>query len=104
MKTEGMTMCDCRSKNEERLTEHFAKQLPEGATGLKVSLGGYAMIFSGPVSMKNYSEVTATYSSPTKGSAKKPSRMREQKETVSLLGNYCMFCGEKYDKDKPEAE
>ncbi len=103
MTTEGMTMCECRSKNEERLTEHFAKKLPEGATGLKVSLGGYAMIFSGPVSMKNYSEVTATYSSPTKGTAKKPSRMREQKETVSLLGNYCMFCGEKYDKDEPEA-
>ncbi|WP_223466204.1 hypothetical protein [Pseudomonas sp. GL-RE-26] len=70
---------------------------------MKVSLGGYAMIFSGPVSMKNYSEVTATYSTQTKGTAKKPSRMREQKETVSLLGNYCMFCGEKYDKGEPES-
>lgn len=96
-------MCDCRSKNEERLIEHFAKQLPEGATGLKVTLGGYAMIFSGPVSMKNYSEVTATYSSPTKGSAKKPSRMREHKETVSLLGNYCMFCGVEYPKNEAKA-
>lgn len=96
-------MCDCRKKNEARLTEHFAKQLPEGATGLKVSMGGYAMIFSGPVSSKNYCEVTATYSSPTKGSAKKPSRMREHKETVSLLGNYCMFCGEKYATEEPKA-
>lgn len=96
-------MCDCKSKNEERLTEHFAKQLPEGATGLTVSLGGFALILSGPVALKNYSEVTATYSAPTKGTTKKPSVMREKTQKVSLVGSYCMFCGVKYATDEPEA-
>lgn len=96
-------MCDCRKKDEARLREHFAATLPEGATDLEVSLGGYAMCFNGPVPYKNYSEVTATFRVPTKGTASKPSRMREQTKRVNLLGNYCMFCGEKYDKDEPVA-
>ena len=93
-------MCDCKSKNEARLTEHFAKQLPEGATNLEVRLGGYALIFSEPACMKNYSDVTATYFAPTKGTSKKPSVMRERKETVKMVGNYCMFCGEAYIKEE----
>lgn len=96
-------MCDCKSKNEERLTGHFAKQLPEGATDLTVSLGGFALILSGPVAVKNVSEVTATYRMPTKGTANKPSVMREKKQKVSLIGSYCMFCGVKYATEEPEA-
>jgi len=96
-------MCDCKKRDEARLREHFAAELPEGATDLQVSMGGYAMCFNSPAPYKNYCEVTATFKVPTKGSATKPSRLREQTKRVSLLGNYCMFCGEKYEKDKPEA-
>lgn len=96
-------MCDCKSKNEARLTEHFAKQLPEGAKFLRVELGGFALILSEPVAVKNVCEAVATYSVPTKGTAAKPSVLREKKEKVSLVGSYCMFCGEKYATDKPEA-
>lgn len=96
-------MCDCKKNNEARLREHFAAKIPAGATDLEVSLSGYAMCFTGPVPYKNYSEVTASFKVPTKGTTSKPSRLREQKQTVNLLGNYCMFCGEKYAVEEPEA-
>lgn len=96
-------MCDCKKKNEARLMAHFLQEVPLNATDLEVSMGGYAMCFTGPVPYKHYSEVTATFKVPTKGTATKPSRLREQKKTVNLLGNYCMFCGVKYATDEPEA-
>ena len=30
--------------------------------------------------------------------------MKGKKKSMSMLANYCMFCGEKYDKDEPKAE
>ena len=94
-------MCECRQKDTARLREHFAARIPEGAVDLEVIMGGFAMCFSGSVPFKNYSEVTATFKVPTKGSASKPSRLRQQTQKVSLLGNYCMFCGEKYEREEP---
>lgn len=95
-------MCNCRSEIETRLVDHVKKQIPEGAVDLGVKLEGYAfMLGEGTLEMKNVMPIAISYRYPTKGTAKKPSVMREKKQTMNMQGNYCMFCGEKYDKDEP---
>ena len=92
-------MCDCRKDTEARLLAHVQKDLPEGARHVSVKLAGYVMIFGGPVPVRNYMVANIEYVAPTKGTSKKPSVMRTRKATISMVGNYCMFCGEKYEKD-----
>lgn len=96
-------MCDCRKRIETGLAEQVATKLPEGAKNLRVSLQGYAMVFSGPVSSKQYMAVEITYQAPTKGSKAKPSVMRDRKDATNIMASFCMFCGEKYAVEAPEA-
>lgn len=95
-------MCECRSDIEKRLVEHVKAQIPESAVDLSVSLNGYAfMLGEGSLEMKNVMPISIAYRAPTKGTKTKPSVMRDKKQTMNMTGNYCMFCGEKYEKDEP---
>lgn len=95
-------MCECRKRIETAVAEQVAAQLPEGAQQLRVSLNGYAMVFSGPVSSKQYLVAEITYQAPTKGSKAKASVMRERKDAVNIMASHCMFCGEKYPVEEPK--
>jgi len=89
-------MCECRTNTTSRLTDHFAKNLPEGSTNLSVNMDGYGLIMSGStMRSKNVCPVTVQYQVPTKAGG-----WKNKKEKTSMVGNYCMFCGEKYEKDE----
>ncbi|WP_324731008.1 hypothetical protein [Pseudomonas paeninsulae] len=69
------------------------EQIPAGAVGLSVELGGYAFIVGGPdgIKMKNVMPINIEYQAPNK-----KGDMKTKKQTMNLTGNYCMLCGEKY--------
>lgn len=93
-------MCECRQRLEDSLSEQAAKKLPFSAQGLRARLQGYAIMFHGPVPSRQYMAAEITWQQPTKGSASKPSRMRDMKEIVNVVASYCMFCGEKYPTEE----
>lgn len=89
-------MCNCRENTEKRLVERVRGQIPSEATGLSVSLEGYALLFGGSdgVTMKNCMPVKIQYSAPNR-----KGDIKLKKESINMIGNYCMFCGEKYAKE-----
>ena len=92
-------MCECRTNTTNRLKDHFAKTLPAGSTDISVNMEGYGLIMSGStMRSKNVCTVNIQYQVPTKAGG-----MKTKKEKTSMVGNYCMFCGEKYEKDEAAA-
>lgn len=89
-------MCECRENTEKRLVERVRGQIPAEATGLSVSLEGFALIFGGEdgITMKNYMPVKIEYSAPNR-----KGNIKLKKESLNMMGNYCMFCGVKYEKE-----
>lgn len=87
-------MCNCRVETEARLMKAIPEQLPEGHRNLRVSLGGYALIMgeSGAQS-RQVMPIAITYEAPNRAGA-----MKDKKQSMSMMANYCMFCGEKYEK------
>lgn len=87
-------MCECRQKNEARLLEAIPTQLPEGATDIGARLQGYALMMGdGVMTSRQVMPFEVTYKLPTKAGV-----IKDKKQSMSLTANYCMFCGEKYDK------
>lgn len=91
-------MCDCASSVESSAKEKIREKLPEGAQDFSVELQGFAWILGGTVSTKNKLNLHIEYEVP-----KKKGGFTRKKQDISMVGSYCMFCGEKYDKDEPEA-
>ena len=92
-------MCDCRQKTERRLLEALPAQLPEGHKNLSARLTGYAiMLGDGVMASRQVMPIDITYQAPNRAGV-----MKDKKQSMSMQANYCMFCGEKYDKDEPEA-
>lgn len=90
-------MCTCKQDTEARLLEALPAELPEGFKGLSARLTGYAMFFGGnQAQFKQVMPIEVTYQAPTKAGV-----MKDKKKSMSMLANFCMFCGEKYDKDEP---
>ena len=87
-------MCDCAKTVEESAKEKIRAQLPEGSQDFSVELQGYAWLLGGSVSMKNKLNLHIEYDAP-----KKKGGFTRKKQDMSMVGSYCMFCGEKY----PEA-
>lgn len=77
-------MCDCREIFEKKAVEHYPEII-----GAKATLAGYMIIPFG----QQYAEceVVGTRTT-TKG------KVIKSKATINVLGSFCMFCGEKYDK------
>ncbi|MEB0078050.1 hypothetical protein QN386_22405 [Pseudomonas sp. CCI3.2] len=87
-------MCDCKSKNEARLIEALPDQLPDGATSINAKLTGYALMFGdGNAAYRQVMPIDITFKLATKAGV-----IKDKKQSMSLTANYCMFCGEKYDK------
>ncbi|MNR62045.1 hypothetical protein D3C85_1839540 [compost metagenome] len=42
--------------------------------------------------------IDITYRAPNKAGV-----MKDKKQSMSMQANFCMLCGEKYDKNEPEA-
>lgn len=79
-------MCDCRALFEGKAVEHY----PE-IDGAKATLSGYMLIPSGIQYLECAVEGTRT-------TAK--NKVVKVKKTVNALGKFCMFCGDKFDKDE----
>lgn len=91
-------MCNCASDVEARAKEKISSQLPEGSRELQVELEGYAFLLGSSVSMKNKLNLHVEYEVP-----KRNGGFARKKQNLSMIGTYCMFCGEKYDKDEVPA-
>jgi hypothetical protein len=90
-------MCNCRTDIEQKLHAHILTQIPEGSKDLCVRLNGYALLMGeGTLDMKNVMPIDIEYAAPIK---RKPGEFKVKHTTQNMTGNYCMFCGEKYEKD-----
>ncbi|WLI37711.1 hypothetical protein PSH74_15615 [Pseudomonas hefeiensis] len=98
--TEETSMCNCATEVEAAAKEKIRAKLPEGSRDFSVELQGFAWLMGGTVSMKNKLNLHIEYEVPKK----KVDGFQRKKQDMSMLGSYCMFCGEKYDKDEPEVE
>lgn len=89
-------MCNCHSETTAKLREHVTAQLPEGAVGLDLELGGYVFGLGGPDGLSHRAAlpVQITYQAP-----KKTGGMKSVKQKISMRATYCPFCGVKYEKD-----
>lgn len=88
-------MCNCRQETEARLLKAIPEQLPKGHAGLSVRLTGYALMMDGGVAKsRQVMPIEITYQAPTRAGV-----MRDKKQSMSMVANFCMFCGEKYEKD-----
>ncbi|WP_152545508.1 hypothetical protein [Pseudomonas chlororaphis] len=66
---------------------------------MSARLAGYALMFSdGVMQSCQIMQIEVTYQAPTRAGV-----MKEKRQLMSMKANYCMFCGEKYDKDEPAA-
>jgi hypothetical protein len=92
-------MCDCATEVEAAAKENIRGKLPEGCQDFTCVLEGFAWILSGDIGMKNKLNLHIEYQVPKK----KGGGFIRKKQDMSMLGSYCMFCGEKYDKDEPAA-
>lgn len=91
-------MCNCREEIEARLLECAKGDVPEGAKDLSVSLKGYGFAIVGNrMEMRNVMRGSVDYQAPVK---KHPGTFRQKSEPINIVGSYCMFCGEKYQKDE----
>lgn len=89
-------MCNCRKDIEAKLLEDIPTQLPAGHQRLSVSLEGYALMFGeGVMQSRQIMPIQVKYQAPTKAGV-----MKDKKQTMNMAASYCMFCGEKYDKDE----
>jgi hypothetical protein len=96
---EDKSMCNCRQETEARLLEALPETLPKGHKNLSARLTGYALMFGGgEMQSRQIMPIEVTYQAPTKAGV-----MKDKKQSMSMQANYCMFCGEKYDKDEPSA-
>lgn len=81
-------MCDCRELFEGKATAHY----PE-IEGAAATLSGYMLIPSGyqylECEVKGFRTTLA-------------GKVIAVKKTINAMGSYCMFCGEKYEKDAPQ--
>ncbi|MCE0464866.1 MULTISPECIES: hypothetical protein [Pseudomonas] len=93
-------MCNCATEVEAAAKEKIRAKLPEGSRDFSVELQGFAWLLGGTVSMKNKLNLHIEYEVPKK----KGDGFQRKKQDMSMLGSYCMFCGEKYDKDEPKAD
>ena len=91
-------MCNCATEVETSAKEKIRGKLPENARDFTVELQGYAWILGGTVSMKNKLNLHIEYEVPKK----KGDGFQRKKQDMSMLGSFCMFCGEKYDKEPVE--
>lgn len=89
-------MCTCTIEVEAKAKEKIRESLPEGAQNFTVELQGIAWLFGGHVSIKNKLNLRIEYDAPKK----KGDGFTHKKQDMAMVGNYCMFCGDKYDKDE----
>ena len=84
-------MCNCRKNLEQKLTAHYAAQMPE-AKELDVKLTGYAFVIEGNV-MKSKPvmpiEIRRTVLVKKTGAEKR----KVEKSNMTFI--FCPFCGEK---------
>lgn len=103
-------MCNCRSDIEGRLLERMRGQLPADIQELSVSLEGYALFMGGAdgVGMKNVMPIRIDYKVPVKPKKGAPTpsvtALKDKKQTMNMVGSYCMFCGVKYEEDANNSE
>lgn len=83
--------CDCKKDIEVKLTDRFIQKTPE-ATGHKVALQGYALIFGDKLTQKGCMQMNVTAIYPLKKGGTK-----EKTEKQNMIFTYCPFCGVAYE-------
>jgi hypothetical protein len=94
-------MCNCKVEVEEMLAGKLAGSLPTGTQDVRASIAGFALLMGQGQQLvhKNQVQVQFTYTVPGNNGPE----LKKQK--MALTGNFCMFCGERYDRQHaPGAE
>ena len=79
------------------MLEALPAQLPAGHEGLSARLTGYALMMGDGAVAKSRQvmPIDIEYRALTRAGV-----MKTKKQSMSMMANYCMFCGEKYEKDE----
>lgn len=92
--------CNCFSEYLEKVKEQVIPQIPEGSDEVHFNWQNRVFLISG----KDYSpvnpKVEIEYRKPKRGGGFAKGMTRD---TVSIMANYCAFCGRKYQKDEAQS-
>lgn len=92
-------MCNCKTEIEQKMAAAFMETLPVGSQNLTAELKNYNLLMggNGELEQKNLAAVKFTYTDPSTGNTK------PKKATMTITGNFCMFCGERFGREHAPA-
>ncbi|WP_138438548.1 hypothetical protein [Marinobacter alexandrii] len=90
------TKCNCFSEYLEKVKEKVSPQIPEGADEVSFVWQNRIFLVSGADYSPVNPRVEVEYRKPKKGGGFAKGMTRD---TISIMANYCAFCGRKYEKE-----
>ena len=90
-----MSKCKCFSEMLEKVKPQIEKAIPEGSADIDVSWQNLAFFPSGGDFAPVNPRVEVEYRKPKKGGGH---AKNFTKDSVSILCNFCPFCGRKFEK------
>ena len=88
--------CECFNEYLFKVQEQVMPQIPEGAAEISFSWQNRVFLMSGGDYSAVNPKVEIEYRKPKKGGGFAKGMTRD---TISIMANYCAFCGRKYQKD-----
>lgn len=93
--------CNCFSEYLEKVKEQVIPQIPEGSSEIHLDWQNRVFLISGADYSPVNPKVEIEYRKPKKGGGFAKGMTRD---TVSVMMNFCPFCGRKYQKEKQNAD
>lgn len=94
-----MSQCKCFSEMIEKVKDQLMDQIPEDAVEVDFSWENTAFFPSGGDYSPVNPRVKIEYRKPKKGGGHAKNLT---KDSISILCNYCPFCGRKYEKNQQD--
>lgn len=94
-----MAKCNCFEETLERLKEHIAPQIPQGAIDLKIDWDGRTFMLSKGEFAPTNPKVKIEYRAPKKGGGH---AVNLKKDSVNITASHCCFCGNEYEREEKE--
>lgn len=96
-----MSACKCFDETLDKVREKLtANRVPEGSVDVSINWKGYSFFFSGDYVPVN-PEIEIEFRKPKVGGGHAKNFTRD---SISILCNYCPFCGRKLEKAGKESE